>query len=314
MKKPAPHRPFTRSTAPLLGLLLAGSLAPMLQCRAELTEEQRKIPLEADSPDPKLAKIVLLAGSVSNKAGQHEYFAGCALLAEWLRQTPGVWPVLVAEGWPKNEALLNGAKAVVVYADGGPKLPFLEESKWTRIRELVKAGTGLVMLHQAVDVPEERSEEIRSWIGGVWKKDTGCRGHWDMEFTEFPKHPVLGGVGSFAAPLDGWLYNLHFSPDIIPLLSGAVPDKSRSSADAKQHVGRPEIVAWGFQRPGGGRSFAFTGCDLHRNWGVEGQRRLVTNGVLWSAGIELPKDGAPVPLAGGALTANLDAKPAPQPK
>jgi hypothetical protein len=314
MKKTAPQHTLSRSLSPLFGLLLAGSLAPQFPCRAELTEEQRKIPLEADSPDPKLAKIVLLAGSVSNKAGQHEYFAGCALLAEWLRQTPGVWPVLVAEGWPKNEAVLNGAKAVVVYADGGPKLPFLEESKWKRMQDLVKSGAGLVMLHQAVDVPEDRSEEIRSWIGGVWQKDIGCRGHWDMEFSEFSKHPVLGGVGSFAAPLDGWLYNLHFSPDIIPLLSGAVPDKSRSSADAKQHVGRAEVVAWGFQRPGGGRSFAFTGCDLHRNWGVEGQRRLVTNGVLWSAGIELPKEGAPVPLAGGALATNLDAKPAPQAK
>jgi hypothetical protein len=314
MKKTAFPPRLSGPLLQLFGLLLAGGLVPPTACRAELTEEQSKLPIEADSPDPKLAKIVLLAGSVSNKAGQHEYFAGCALLAEWLRQTPGVWPVLVADGWPKNEAVLKNAKAVVVYADGGPKLPFLEEAKWNRMRDLVKAGTGLVMLHQAVDVPEDRSEEIRSWIGGVWKKDIGCRGHWDMEFAEFPKHPVLGGVGAFAAPLDGWLYNLHFSDDIIPLLSGAVPDKSRSSADAKQHVGRPEIVAWGFQRPGGGRSFAFTGCDLHRNWGVEGQRRLVTNGVLWSAGIDLPAEGAPVPLAGGALTANLDAKPAPQPK
>jgi hypothetical protein len=314
MKKTVLPPRLCGSVLQLCGILLAGGLVSPHACRAELTEEQSKLPIEADSPDPKLAKIVLLAGSVSNKAGQHEYLAGCALLAEWLRQTPGVWPVLVADGWPKNEAVLKNAKAVVVYADGGPKLPFLEESKWNRMRDLVKAGTGLVMLHQAVDVPEDRSEEIRSWIGGVWKKDIGCRGHWDMEFSEFPKHPVLGGVTAFAAPLDGWLYNLHFSDDIIPLLSGAVPDKSRSSADAKQHVGRPEIVAWGFQRPGGGRSFAFTGCDLHRNWGVEGQRRLVTNGVLWSAGIELPAAGAPVPLAGGALTANLDAKPAPQAK
>jgi hypothetical protein len=303
-----------RSLSPLLGLLLAVTLSPISPARAELTEEQQKITLEADSPNPALVKIVLLAGSTSNKAGQHEYFAGCALLAEWLRQTPGVWPVLVADGWPKNEEIFKGAKAVVVYADGGPKLPFLEESKWNRIKGLVQAGAGLVMLHQAVDVPEARAEEIRSWIGGVWQKDIGCRGHWDMEFDGFAKHPALGGVSAFAAPLDGWLYNLHFSPDIIPLLSGAVPDKSRSTADAKQHVGRPEVVAWGYQRPGGGRSFAFTGCDLHRNWGVEGQRRLVTNGVLWSAGVEIPEGGAPVPLAGGALTANLDAKPAPAPK
>src|SRR2546422_2455651 len=66
---------------------------------AALTDEQRRVPLEADTADPKLAKIVLLAGSVSNKPGQHEYFAGCALLANCLKQTPGVWPVMAAEGW-----------------------------------------------------------------------------------------------------------------------------------------------------------------------------------------------------------------------
>jgi hypothetical protein len=56
---------------------------------AELTEEQKRVSLEVESPDPNLAKIVLLAGSPSNKAGQHEYFAGCALISDWLKQTSG---------------------------------------------------------------------------------------------------------------------------------------------------------------------------------------------------------------------------------
>jgi type 1 glutamine amidotransferase len=217
--------------------------------------------------------------------------------------------VLVADGWPKNEAIFKGAKAVVVYADGGTKLPFLAPERWNMIKELVASGTGLVMLHQAVDVPEDRAQEIQSWLGGAWQKDIGCRGHWDMEFADFPKHPSLKGVSAFAAPLDGWLYNLHFSPDIIPLLKGVVPEKSRSTADAKANPGRPEIIAWAYQRPNGGRSFAFTGCDLHRNWSVEGQRRFVTNGVLWSAGVEVPENGAPVPMEPSAITTNLDAKP-----
>src|SRR5687768_15002351 len=83
---------------------------------AGLTDEQRGVPIEQDSKDPKLTKIVLLAGSVSNKAGQHEYFAGCALMMDWLKQAPGVFPVLVAEGWPKDERIFDGAKAIVVYA------------------------------------------------------------------------------------------------------------------------------------------------------------------------------------------------------
>jgi hypothetical protein len=278
--------------------------------RAELTEEQRRVPLEAESPDPKLAKIVLIAGSVSNKPGQHEYFAGCAMMMDWLKQTPGVWPVLVAEGWPKNEAILDGAKAVVVYADGGVKLPFLDPARWAKMKALVDAGAGLVMLHQAVDIPEDRADEIQSWLGGVFKKDISCRGHWDMEFSDFPQHAINRGVTTFAAPLDGWLYNLHFVPDAKPLLAGQVPDKARTTADAKAHTGRAEVVAWAYERPNGGRSFAFTGCDLHRNWQVESQRRLVINGILWSAKIEVPAEGAPVRFEPASIGTNLDAKPA----
>lgn len=291
-------------------ILLSAAFAGAAPVRAELTDEQRKLPLEADSPDPKLAKIVLLAGSTSNKPGQHEYFAGCALLVQWLRETPGVWPVLVAEGWPKNEAILEGAKAVVVYADGGAKLPFLEQGRWDRMKRHVEKGAGIVVLHQAVDIPEDHAQDFQQWIGAAWQKDIGCRGHWDMEFSEFPKHPALNGVSAFSAPLDGWLYNLHFASGVQPLLSGGVPEKSRSTAHARSHEGRSEVVAWAYERPAGGRSFAFTGCDLHRNWSVEGQRRFVTNGILWSANLEVPKEGANVAMLPAAISSNLDAKPA----
>ena len=94
--------------------------------RAELTDEQKLVPLEAGTSDASLTKIVLLAGPVSNKPGQHEYFSGCAMLMKCLKQTPRVWPVMAAEGWPKNEAVLKGAKSVVVYMDGGPKCALLE--------------------------------------------------------------------------------------------------------------------------------------------------------------------------------------------
>lgn len=287
-------------------------LALTLAARAELTEEQKRIPLEVDSADPKLAKIVLLAGSPSNKAGQHEYFAGCALIAEWLKQTPGVWPVLVPDGWPNNEDVLNGARAVVVYADGGPKLPFLEPARWEKMRKLMESGAGLVMLHQAVDVPEAQAEELKKWLGGVWLKDIGSRGHWDMEFSEFPKHPTTRGVSTFAAPLDGWLFNLHFAPGVVPVVHGAVPDTARTTPDAKANAGRSETIGWIYERANGGRSFAFTGCDLHRNWIAESQRRLVTNGILWSAKVEVPESGAPVAMPPAQLAGNLDAKAQPK--
>ena len=281
-----------------------------LCAHAELTGEQRTVPLEADSADPKLAKIVLLAGSVSNKAGQHEYFAGSTLMSHWLKQNGAVWPVLAADGWPKDERIFDGARAVVVFADGGPKLPFLDAARWAKMESLMAKGTGLVMLHQAVDVPEAQAPKIQEWIGGAWTNDIGCRGHWDMEFTPSVKHAILNGVEPFAAPLDGWLYNLHFAAGATPLLAGTVPDKSRTTADAKTNTGRAEVIAWSHTRADGGRAFAFTGCDLHKNWQVESQRRLVINGILWSAKIEVPADGAKVAMAPGDIGKYMDAKPA----
>ena len=120
----------------------------------ELTAEQKRIPLEAIDPDASKAKVVLLAGSPSNKPGQHEYFAGCALLSHCLSQTNGVAPVMVANGWPKNEAaVFEGARAIVCFMDGGAKFAGLAPERWARLREAVGKGAGLVMMHQAVEVP-----------------------------------------------------------------------------------------------------------------------------------------------------------------
>jgi hypothetical protein len=294
-------------------LLLA--LLTLTTARAELTDEQKKVPLEADTHDPKLAKIVILAGGVNNAPGQHEFFAGSALIMDWLKQNGPVWPVIAADGWPKDERIFDGARSVVVFAEGGPKTPFLEPARMERMRKLMAAGTGFVMLHQSVDIPEEQAPEVEKWIGGVWTKDIGSRGHWDMAFDQFPSHPITRGVKPFFVPFDGWLYNLHFAEHgVVPLFTGVVPDKSRSTPDAKEHNGRAETIGWAYERSDGGRSFAFTGCHMHKNWQLESQRRLVINGILWTAKLEVPESGAKVDLDPAELTKNLDNKPKPAPK
>lgn len=274
--------------------------------------DQSDVALEVDTNDAKLTKIVLLAGSPSNKSGQHEYFAGCALMAKWLKQTPGVWPVIARDGWPQNEAIFKGAKCVVYYGDGGGKQPFLAPEHWPVFSKLMEQGTGLVLLHQAVDFPADR-DEAKAWIGGVYHSDIGSRGHWDMDFPSIPEHAVTRGVKPVQILGDGYLFNVHFAEGAKPLIAGQVPDKARSTADAKSHAGRDEVIGWAFERPSGGRGFGFTGCDLHRNWELESQRKLVVNGILWSAGLEIPKDGAPVEFDRADLARHLDKKAAPAP-
>jgi type 1 glutamine amidotransferase len=274
--------------------------------------DQSRVPLEVDAPESGLTKIVLLASGPSSKAMAHEYFAGCALLMDWLKQQRGVWPVM-ARDWPANERVLEGAKCVVYYGDGGGKQPFLEPKRWAVLSRLMESGVGFVLLHQAMDLPAgPESEKLQAWLGGVFRGDIGCRGHWDMEFTEIAAHPVTRGVKPFAAPADGWLYNMHFAErGVTPLLVGAVPEKSRTTADAKKHNGRAEVIAWAYERPGGGRGFSFTGADLHKSWSYESQRKLVLNGILWSAHLPVPAAGAVASFDPAALERNLDDKRAP---
>ena len=290
-------------------LLVSLALLSVLPARGADIYDQSQVPLELDAPAPGLVKVVLLAGWPSSKAMAHEYFAGCALLMDWLRQQPGVWPVM-ARGWPANEAVLKGARSLVYFGDGGGKQPFLDAKRWAVLQQLRATGTGLVLLHQAMDFPVgSQGDEIKQWLGAVFHSDIGSRGHWDMTFANIGAHAVTQGVKPFAAPADGWLYNLHFADrGVTPLLVGAVPDKSRSTADAKKHVGRDEVIAWAYEQPDGTRGFGFTGADLHQSWSYESQRKLVLNAIIWTAKLAVPPDGVSAKFDPGSLQRNLDDK------
>ncbi len=296
-------------TPPHLARWLCG-LALATQLHADLTPEQQQVPLEQiPAAGSTAARIVLIAGTPSNKPGQHEYFAGCALLSEWLSQVPGVAPILVADGWPKNEAVLEGAAAVLLFMDGGTKLPFLTPDRWEKMQALAAAGTGLAILHQGIDCPADRAQAFQAWFGAAFQPDIGCRGHWDVHFDTIPTHPVTQGMKPFPLLKDGWLYNLHFAPTgVTPLLACTMPDSSRKTTDAKSHAGREETVAWAYQRPNGGRSFGFTGGDLHANWADANQRLLVLNGLLWTAKLDPALRSTAPTLSEADLKKNWDRK------
>src|SRR5204862_577589 len=91
--------------------------------------DQSKVPLEVLPEDAALNKIVIVAGRQSHGPGDHEFFAGCALLADLLKQTPDVWVVIARDGWPKNEKIFDGAAALVFYMDGRGGYPVVVKDK-----------------------------------------------------------------------------------------------------------------------------------------------------------------------------------------
>lgn len=239
----------------------------------------------------KKTKIVLVAGETAlvDVVGHHDYLAGCACLNVLLQQTKGVETTQVSEGWPTEESVFNDAHSIVFYTDGGGKQAFLEKpSRIAKLQSLIDAKVGIVMIHQAVDFPDSAVEQAKTWLGGAYQKNKSGRGHWDSNHVDFPKHPISRGVTPWKIN-DGWLNAIQFvdgMKGVTPLVwSGKEYAGSRAGLDA-------DIVAWAYERPNGGRSFSFTGLDAHSAWSLPGMRQLMVNGVLWTAGIEIPEEGA----------------------
>ncbi len=265
--------------------------------------DQSGVPLEVEPTDPKLAKIVLVAGTPSHKPGEHEFFAGCVVLSKLLPQTSGVFPVVVRDGWPKNPKTFEGAKAVVFFMDGGGEQSYLKGDRLKEVQKLADAGVGIVHLHTCIDYPTDFGERARGWLGGCYEPKFSKRAHWVDEFKTFPDHEIARGVKPFKID-DGWLTKSRFvsgMKGVTPLLRSAPPG-------TKLPLGDDAIVSWVYERPDGGRAFVFTGGHLHKSWAEEGYRRYLVNGILWSAKVEVPKEGAKVDIAAEELNKHLDRK------
>ena len=116
-------------------------------------------------------------------------------------------------------------------------------------------------------------------------------------FDKFPDHPVSRGVTPFTID-DGWLYKSRF----VEGMTGVTPIlRTKSPKEKAKLEAGDDIVCWAYDRPGGGRSFVFTGAHLHESFNEAGYRRLLTNGLLWAAGVDVPAGGAKVELVAADL-------------
>jgi len=265
--------------------------------------DQSTVPIEEQPGDAKAIKIVLIAGigSTKLKSGEHEYFAGVAILAKLLKQTPGVAPVIVRDGWPKKPETVKGAKAVVMFLEGGDVHTALKADRFEQLARLAEQGVGIVSLHSAIDYPKDLGERVRGWSGACWEKGYSQRAHWVAEFKTFPDHAICQGVTPFKID-DGWLFKLRFAEamnGVTPLLKTQPLKSTMKLSDADT------VISWAYEGTYN-RGFAFTGCHLHESLQHEGYRRFLTNGILWAAHVDIPKVGAPVALEANDLKRYFD--------
>jgi type 1 glutamine amidotransferase len=269
-------------------------------------------------------KIVLIAGKPSHGPGDHEFNAGTKLLVECLKNVPGVEPVFVAGGWPEDESMLRGAKAVVFFMDGGGGHPMIQKERLDAMQKLMDQGVGLVCLHYAVEVPKGKpGDRFLEWLGGYYETGFSTNPHWVADIKSLPDHPITRGVKPFSIR-DEWYFNLRFRPEmkgVTPIVAAKPDDATRQGTTASPrgpyaHIvaaqGRDEVLAWAVERPDGGRGFGFTGAHTHKNWGNPDFRTLVLNAILWTAKVEVPSSGVRCDVSADDLSKNLDPKPRPK--
>jgi type 1 glutamine amidotransferase len=272
----------------------------------------------AVAQDP--ARIVLIAGNPSHGPGDHEFNAGCMLLQECLGARPDVEAVVVKGGWPKDEKIFEGARAVVFFMDGGGGHPIIQGDHLATIQKLMDRGVGIACLHYAVEVPKgQPGDTFLEWIGGYYETGFSTNPHWVADVRSLPEHPITRGVKPFAIR-DEWYFNIRFRPEmkgITPILVAKPDDATRQGTSSSPrgpyaHIveakGRAEVLAWAVERPDGGRGFGFTGAHTHKNWGDPNFRTLVLNAILWTARLGVPSEGVRCEVSDEDLTKNLDPK------
>jgi len=277
-------------------------------------------------------RIVLIAGRPSHAPGEHEFRAGSMLLQKALSGVNGVTVDVITMGWPTktvdgqtvdDNAALDNADAVLIYADGGGGHPAIQRDHIKVLDALAAKGVGLGFAHYGVEVPAGTTgEAMQRWNAGYYETNFSVNPMWSPAFDKFPNHPVTRGVKPFGNH-DEWYFNMRWTGDaslmkrLTPILTAKPSDEVRkgpyvSPKGPYPHIiadsGKVETMMWVYERPDGGRSFGFTGGHTHTNWGDVNQRKVVLNALLWIAKMDVPAGGVQDSITPADLTANLDDK------
>jgi len=248
-------------------------------------------------------KVVFISGKPSHGRMKHEHRAGNMILAKRLNESGLPIEAVVLEdiGYPKNESILEGADTIVIFCTGHGN--HLLNPKLNEFDALMKKGTGVVMIHWATEaVSGAPGDKFLQWMGGFCDLNWSVNPHWKPNFKP-RKHAIWNGVQPFSVD-DEWYYHMRFIEDrtgFTPILTDVPPMETLKRPDGMRS-GNPSVrkavtngesqhVAWAYERPSGGRGFGFTGGHNHVSWQDDNYRKVMLNAILWTAGMEVPKNG-----------------------
>ncbi len=247
----------------------------------------------AEKPRPK--RVLLLGQKPDGHPFRtHEYMAGVNLMAQLLQPFDNLQTIVVSadDAWSDGPEMIDGADVAVVFLSQGAKWLSADEGRLAAFERLAQRGGGLVCLHWGMGTKD--AADVPAYVSLFG----GCHGGPDrkykvVETTVQPaaiKHPILSGITPFDVH-EEFYYRLKFPAE----------RENHTGLILASIEGSNETVAWAWEREDGGRSFGFSGGHFHKNWKLEAYRRLMLQGILWTADQPIPDTGVAVDIKPAAL-------------
>ncbi len=263
-------------------------------------------------------KVLFLAGKPSHSNGEHEFRAGCILLANALNESHADIEAKVHfYGWPKDESIFDGVDACIIYADAGGKFG----DKYAFLDKKVKEGMGIMFMHYGVHPPKQIGKQyFTDWIGAYMTNEISVNPHWIADIVPEKSHPIARGMKDNFTAYDEFYFNMQIPTktqcDCYHPVATAIPTPEKIvkyinmwSPKGAKCFGTKQALMWcrAPEADKGGRGIGFVGGHYHRNWAIDEFRKLVLNAIVWVARAEVPAEGIlSKPVTQEMLNENLD--------
>ncbi|MAR08914.1 MAG: hypothetical protein CL681_02930 [Blastopirellula sp.] len=249
----------------------------------------------------KHSEVLIIVGPSNHRPGSHEVKAGGRLMQYCLTHADNVAKIhaTVSYGWPRNKSQLDIADTVVFIGDAFPANRFEgKDAILAKLGSMMDRGCGIVCIHYATglhaqDVPQDGSHPLLRWMGGY--SAFRCPHHNTIakifkEATITPaskKHPISCGWKEFTLHDEPYINNYFgtnrnkLAPNVTALATSMLPPENP----------KREVVAWCIQREDKGRGFGIVMPHFYRSWKIDDLRTFILNGIVWTAGREVPASG-----------------------
>jgi hypothetical protein len=261
-------------------------------------------------------KVLFLAGHHDLIHNEHEFLAGCHLLAYQLNNSGLAIEASVVESLSTlDDQDFEDIDVLIVYSGGFGQHAL--NKNFAKVDSWFKGNKSIGFLHTACQVSKgAKSKLMTKWAGGYYRNYFSTDPEWLCSTILNKNNTLTKGVKPFELR-DKWLFNIHFEKEgsVQTVLSGTPDELARSGkytshrnaiksiVDAKDKI---EKLMWTHETPSGGRSLVFTGGHYYENWRNQNFCKLVLNGIVWLAGIGVPEGGVRYsPMTIEQISANM---------